>query len=158
MTRPVAAIDDATPADRTRGQTAKPVSVAGGVRALYTQDMRLMRYIVFFLLLISLPLQGVAASLALPACTGSHAPEYRDGQHLQHEGNNHKRSSTGLADDQPHCQDDCSAAMGCCHHFYTTALPPTAPAGLKLPEVYLSRVSLLATLFIPDLPQRPPRR
>lgn len=118
--------------------------------------MHPLRALLVAILLIALPLQGVAAYAPMVACADGHAagndghqhaapadPAQDSTAHDHHQGNGDPAESPG--------------GHSCCHHVVSAAVPALlalTPAALP---ILASRVSLLNTLFIPELPQRPPR-
>jgi hypothetical protein len=111
------------------------------------------------LLLLSVPLQGMASAMHALACmehgeaTGA-AAEHGHAAHDQHAGHDH-----GTAHQHPGDTDGTAehASHQCCHHFSSAAAPSFGRAAdIDLP-VFQSSLSLLETLFFPEQPQRPPR-
>jgi hypothetical protein len=108
-----------------------------------------LRKSVLIALLLVLPLQGVAATLSPLTCVSStqdeaasiHVQDHSGGTVHEHDGDSGK--------DFP--------GHPCGHNFFS-GIPAIAVtiAPTDLPE-FSSSVSLLATLFIPEQPQRPPR-
>jgi hypothetical protein len=107
------------------------------------------RKLAVLLLFAALPLQGTAATLAVLSCLSGHehqsAPSHG---HEHHDQSSHQHDGAAGADHSQHL---------CCHVFGSSlpaAAVTTPPADLPAFE---SSISLLATLFIPERPQRPPR-
>jgi hypothetical protein len=119
------------------------------------------RQYVLLLALLVLPVQGMAAALSALVCSGhegaahgvSQASDAHEHAVLHDTGVAHDHfaggsEKTGSTDHANHL---------CCHHFASSA--PGAVE--KIPDadlsVYVPALSLLATLFVPEKPQRPPR-
>jgi hypothetical protein len=107
------------------------------------------RKLAVLLLFVALPLQGAAAVLGTLSCFS--ADEYQTAHphaNAQQDGSSDHEDGNTISDSSQH--------HGC--HFFSSSLPAsvvkTAPADLPAFE---SSISLLATLFIPERPQRPPR-
>jgi hypothetical protein len=125
--------------------------------------MNRMRLIAAWLLMMALPVQGMAAHALVMACDSLQSPAVQQ-THQNHGGHTaahagHDHDSHGAAG---HHQDNSETAGGssghsCCHHASTGVLP-TAHAGMpESPREVPGSVQLLTTLHIPELPQRPPR-
>jgi hypothetical protein len=108
-----------------------------------------MRSLAMVLLLIWLPLQGVAAAV-MPFCDHQQAPvgsgDHHTDHHLAGHGPLDHSAASGTCDD-----------CGVCH----LACAPTVPSQATLPAVFLSAQRAAfecgaPPAFIPDLPQRPP--
>lgn len=121
--------------------------------------MKSLRLIAVWLLLLALPVQGLAAFTPLARCAD--APS----SHAMHDSqqNHHGVASEAHDHDTGHSQQDegqpVDQANGhsCCHHVFS-GVPSAAIPGMPAPPSGITpRVSLLATLYIPELPQRPPR-
>ena len=119
--------------------------------------LRFRRFLLI-LLLLAVPLQGVASAVHALACTpqnehaGAGVADTHDAHHSQagHEhGAPHPHS--GDAGDGDH------ASHQCCHHSSSAAAPAFGTAADTDLPVFLSSLSLLVTLFFPEQPQRPPR-
>ena len=101
------------------------------------------------MVLLLLPLQGLAATLAAFTCSSAdthhaaagHAQSHDGGLSHQHDGDT---------------SDDHSGHLGC-HHFFSAMPTAMAVAGPADIPAFESSISLLYTLFIPERPQRPPR-
>lgn len=131
---------------------------------------RIFRSALAALLILALPLQGLAAFAPATPCGEEHATMHGDTthhaaadtvkNHSTHTG--HDQASAGHdhhAPDNSTPAQDISFGSGhnCCHHVFTGVPPVAAPTPPEAPNAVMPRVSLLATLFIPELPQRPPR-
>jgi len=100
------------------------------------------------IVLLLLPLQGLAATLSAFNCVSGDA----------HQTTTHTHSHDGGL---PHEHDgetgqDPSGHLGC-HHLYS-AMPPVM--GVSIPSdipAFESSIFLLFTLFVPEQPRRPPR-
>lgn len=123
-------------------------------------NMNRMRLIAAWLLMLALPVQGMAAHALVMACDSLQSPAVQQ-THQDHGGHaaGHDHDSHGAA---VHHQDNSetagsSSGHSCCHHASTGVLP-TAHAGMpESPREIPGSVQLLTTLHIPELPQRPPR-
>lgn len=101
------------------------------------------------ILLLVIPLQGLAATLSTLSCfsaeeratTPSHAYIHHDGPSHQHEGDGSKDNS----------------GHPCCNHFFSAVPAVAATAAPSELSAFESALSLLTTLFVPERPQRPPR-
>lgn len=126
-------------------------------------NMNRMRLIAACLLMLALPVQGIAAHALVMACDSLQSPAAQQ-THQEHGG--HAAANAGhdhdSHDTSGHHQDTSetsgnSSGHSCCHHASTGVLP-TAHAGVpETPQEVPGSVQLLTTLYIPELPQRPPR-
>lgn len=122
--------------------------------------MKSMRLIAVWLLLLALPVQGLAAFSPSASCTDSPAsahvtqsPHSDSHQHHSPSAQHEHPADQQHDDSQPADQ----AGHSCCHHVFS-GLPSTVIPGTPAPPLAVTpRVLLLSTLFIPELPQRPPR-
>jgi hypothetical protein len=119
--------------------------------------MKPLRLIAVWLLLLALPVQGLAAFTPASRCADAHAG------HAMHDTQQHHGTAAQAHDHGSHQpQDDGqstdpSGGHSCCHHVFS-GVPSAAIPGMPAPPREMTaRVSLLATLYIPELPQRPPR-
>ena len=117
-----------------------------------------------WLLMLALPLQAVAAFAPLAGCGGDHAASAQQQSHDGHDGHGATAATTAhdhhAAGSHPHPGDDPAAdpsGHSCCHHVFTGATSGMSHGSLEAPRTVIQRVSLLHTLHIPELPQRPPR-
>lgn len=116
--------------------------------------MHPFRAFVIALLLMALPLQGLAAFAPAMDCA--------DVQAVNEAGHEHHGSADSVPAHDHHAPADGNAAdsasgHSCCHHV-ATAVAPGGIAGVpEAPQILIVGVRSLATLFIPELPQRPPR-
>lgn len=120
--------------------------------------LRLQRLLLMVLLMV-LPLQGMASAIHALACTpesGHASMAAADHSHAGEHG--HAAHDRGAPHQHPAGTGDSDhASHQCCHHFSSAAVPSLAnPAHADLP-VFISSISLLETLFFPEQPQRPPR-
>lgn len=126
--------------------------------------MRFLRLTAVWLLLLALPMQGIAAYAPVTRCGDTHAATV----HQAHESHAHQDHHAMTAADhgqQPtagHAHHDDSrsgeaSGHSCCHHVFTGAAPAVMPGSSRAPGTVIPRISLLTTLHIPELPQRPPR-
>lgn len=119
------------------------------------------RQCVLLLALLVLPLQGVAAALSSLVCSAheneaqvvAQTSDAHDHATLHDAGIAHDHSAGGTGNT---VNGDHSNHL-CCHHF-ASAAPAVADKtpDMQLP-VFVSALSRLATLFVPEKPQRPPR-
>jgi len=120
--------------------------------------VRFTRFLLMVLLLV-VPLQGVAAAVRALACTphsgeaaaslhDDHAMHDRHASHDHGPPHGHSGDSDSTAD---------HPAYQCCHQFSTATAPSFGSAADGDLPVFQSSLSLLETLFFPEQPQRPPR-
>ncbi len=119
--------------------------------------MNRLRALLVAVLLFALPVQGLAAyTPAMASCTDTQT-KHGDGHDQHHE---HRAPAIGTPD-QHHQSDsapaESSGGHSCCHHVVSAGAPSMNAGVAELPPVLVSRVSSLSTLYIPELPQRPPR-
>jgi hypothetical protein len=125
--------------------------------------MKLLRQFAVWLLMLTLPLQAVAAFAPVMPCTGGHAPAIAH----PHDSHAHHQAMTDSGEHPAlPCCDHQQGNSGsgnkydghsCCHQVFTGAASVILPLEPETPRVITARISLLNTLFIPELPQRPPR-
>ena len=120
--------------------------------------MKPVRHLAVWLLLLALPLQGLAAFKPSAHCSDAPSSQVvQDSHHGHHatapqadEHQHHPQPDTGQTSEQ-------AGGHSCCHHVFS-GVPAAAVPGLPAPPGSVTpRVALLATLHIPELPQRPPR-
>jgi hypothetical protein len=122
-----------------------------------------IRQIAACLLMWALPLQGFATHALIMPCDGTQSPaaEQSDIHHVGHNAASagHDHDKSGFTEHQQGSSDTAGSASGhsCCHHASTGVLPATHAGVPETPQVVPGSVQLLTTLFIPELPQRPPR-
>jgi hypothetical protein len=112
-----------------------------------------LRQILLALLLLVLPFQALAAVVGPLVCHSS----TEQNTHASYEDHHDHSAPHDHGGDGGTQGNDHGGHLGC-HHFFS-AVPLTeqpAPSAADLP-VFQTSLSLLATLFIPELPQRPPR-
>lgn len=117
-----------------------------------------VRLIAMWLLLLALPLQGLAAFTSARCVEAPPAHAMHD-NHQNHHGaasqtHDHGIGHTQQGDDQP---ADQTSGHSCCHHVFSGAAATGIPGMPVPPRGITPRVLLLTTLHIPELPQRPPR-
>lgn len=120
--------------------------------------MKRLRLTAVWLLLLALPLQGLAAFTPSARCTEAPAG------HSMHDSSQNHHGAAAVHDhgaDHPQQDSDQSTDQAnghsCCHHVFS-GVPSTAIPGTPVPPLAItSRVAALTTLFIPELPPRPPR-
>jgi len=113
--------------------------------------MSKLRTLIACLMLLALPLQGLAAYAPAAQCLDDpslHAVHNQDRALAEHAHHSHGPATPEGADQAGHA---------CCHHVCPAANAALIPLATASPQSVVPRVTLLATLFIPDLPQRPPR-
>lgn len=122
--------------------------------------MKHFRLIAVWLLMLALPLQGLAALMPSVRCADSHQSEHaaHGSQQSQHHAalqmHDHHPADHQQQDNDPSA--DQVNGHSCCHHVFSGVPSATIP-GLPVPPLAVTpRVSLLTTLYIPELPQRPP--
>lgn len=122
--------------------------------------MKYLRHIAVWLLMLTLPLQAVAAyGPAMPCGDAMTMQQAHAG------GMDHQAMAAAADPEQSPCHEHQSQnsnsidfdGHSCCHHVFTGAASVALPFVPEVPRAIVQRVSLLNTLFIPELPQRPPR-
>ena len=106
-----------------------------------------LKKLAVLLLFVALPLQGAAATLTALACSSS--DEHQTARsHAHQDGASHQHDEEAASDHTQHF----------CGHLLASS-PPAATIKMVFPglPVFESSICLLATLFIPERPQRPPR-
>jgi len=110
------------------------------------------RHLAVLLLFLALPLQGVAATIHALSCPSGgadqHAAQARGHDHGSQGSSHDHDGDTGKSD---------SANHFCCNLVASGMLAVPAVVLQAKPPAFESPISLLATLFIPEQPQRPPR-
>jgi len=119
-------------------------------------SMNPFRALLVAMLLIALPMQGIAAYVPMVACADAHAasndvhpnaspadPSHDTTAHDHHQGNSEPADPAG--------------GHSCCHHVVSAAAPALQFSTPATPPILATLVPLLNSLFIPELPQRPPR-
>lgn len=126
--------------------------------------MKYPRHIAVWLLMLILPLQAVAAyAPAAAACGDQHAAAMHQteadhsGHHAMAAAADHGQQSANEHQHHESSPSNDFDGHSCCHQVFTGAASVALPFAPESPPVILQRVSLLNTLFIPELPQRPPR-
>ncbi|MBX3652302.1 MAG: hypothetical protein KF771_13110 [Burkholderiales bacterium] len=118
--------------------------------------MNRFRALLVAILLLALPAQGLAAYTPAMACTDAQTM-HGDGHDQHHE----QHAPADVAMDHHHQSDsgtaDPAGGHSCCHHVVSAGAPALIAGIAEVPRILVSRVSSLATLYIPELPQRPPR-
>jgi hypothetical protein len=120
--------------------------------------MKALRLIATWLLLLALPVQGLAAYTPSARCSDSersaHAAVNQHHAEAAVQAHDHSAGHQQHNDGQP---ADQASGHACCHHVFS-GVPSTAIPGIPAPPLAIStRVALLTTLFIPELLPRPPR-
>jgi hypothetical protein len=124
--------------------------------------MKRLRQIAAWLLMLALPLQGIAAYAPLAPCGDEHAAASQQAHDHDAQAGHHAQAAAdhhAAAGQQHHDHEPANDASGhsCCHHVFTGAATGATPQPPEAPLAVIPRISLLNTLFIPELPQRPPR-
>lgn len=126
--------------------------------------MTLLRHIAVWLLMLTLPLQAVAAYAPVMPCGGGHGSSAVQPAH--EDRMDHQAMADAAEQSHSPCTEHQSQGSGasndfdghsCCHHVFTGAASVALPFVPEAPRAITQRVPLLNTLFIPELPQRPPR-
>lgn len=129
---------------------------------IYTEMMVPIRRVALFLLILWLPVQGIAA-VAMPFC--AHALGHENAAADVQTGHEHHGHAHGPASDMHPGQDSEPANhpdLGCngcgpCHLACAPAVPAAATLVLMSAEGdYSPLCTTLARLFIPEQPQPPP--
>lgn len=120
---------------------------------------KLARLIALWLLLLALPLQGLAAFTPSARCADAPPVHAMHDSHQNHHGaasqaHNHDTGHPQQDDEQP---ADQTSGHSCCHHVFSAAAVDGIPGMPAPPRGITPRVLPLTTLHIPELPQRPPR-
>ena len=119
-------------------------------------SMNPFRALLVAMLLIALPMQGIAAYVPMVACADGHAASNDGHQHTAAADPAH--DSTAHDHHQGNSEPaDPAGGHSCCHHVVSAAAPALLISTLAAPSILVAHVPLLNTLFIPELPQRPPR-
>ncbi|MCW5605195.1 MAG: hypothetical protein KIT18_11690 [Burkholderiales bacterium] len=127
--------------------------------------MKLGTAVIAVLLLLILPLQGLAAVLNPLLClSGQHQPaamamaQERQNSHAGHE---HDQAPVTASTDHYHDHggeaDNVSGGHLCCHHAFTGALPVHVMTGVDAPSVYTASDSVVPVPFFSERLPRPPR-
>ena len=124
--------------------------------------MKNVRIIAVWLLMLALPLQGLAAITSSASCLdadsgqATHAASVDSGNHhaVAAQAHDHPTDFPQHDDGQP---VDLAGAHACCHHVFSGVPSAAIPGTPAPPHVVAQRVTLLATLHIPELPLRPPQ-
>lgn len=124
--------------------------------------MKSLRQIAVWLLMLCLPLQAVAAYAPVSAsCGDAHAAHQSEANHSGHHATvaaaGHDQQSANEHQHHDSSPSNDFDGHSCCHHVFTGAAAVAMPFAPQAPRVVTPRVSLLNTLFIPEMPQRPPR-
>ncbi len=118
--------------------------------------MNRLRALLVAVLLLALPVQGLAAYTPAMACSDAQA------MHGDSDNRQHGHHAPAQAAMDHHHQSDSSPAEpsgghSCCHHVVSAGAPALIAGIAETPRVLVSRSASLATLYIPEMPQRPPR-
>jgi hypothetical protein len=117
-----------------------------------------IRRVLVFLMICILPVQAMAAALVPVSCASAAG-------HEEHLGSQPAHAHAGPSEAHTHAYAHGDADHGsesvhgnlCCHQSASAAPSVHVLAAPQDFRVYTSSVSLLAPLYIPELPQRPPR-
>ncbi len=125
--------------------------------------MKPFRHIAVWLLMLTLPLQALAAYAPAMPCGDMQAAA------MQPSNDNpmdHSMMMAASDQGQSPCTEHQTQNSGgtgdfdghsCCHHVFTVAASMLLPLAPEAPRAITPRIASLNTLFIPELPQRPPR-
>lgn len=123
--------------------------------------MKYLRHIAVWLLMLTLPLQAVAAYAPVMPCgdgPGLAMPQaHQDRTDHQAMTASAGQEQSPCSEHKPQSSNNDFDGHSCCHLVFTGAASVILPFAPEAPRVIVQRVSLLNTLFIPELPQRPPR-
>lgn len=124
--------------------------------------MTLLRHIAVWLLMLILPMQAVAAYAPVMPCgkqEGAMQQAHESGMdhHSMAASDDHGQSPCTEHQSQGNTAGHDFDGHSCCHQVFTGAASVTLPFAPEAPRVITPHVPLLNTLFIPELPQRPPR-
>jgi hypothetical protein len=108
------------------------------------------RQLAVLLVFLALPLQGMAATIHALSCLSD-----GNGQHAA-QAHVHDRGPHGSSHDHDGDTGKSDSAHFCCKLVASGMLVVPTAALPAEPPTFESPISLLATLFIPDRPQRPP--
>lgn len=121
--------------------------------------MKLLRLIAIWLLMLALPMQGLAAISSATLCSETQNSQRVAPEHGSHAGNmahshEHSAGPQHPDDNQP---ADQAGGHSCCNHVFSAVPSANIPGAPVTPHIASVRLPLLATIHIPELPQRPPR-
>ncbi len=125
--------------------------------------MKLLRHIAVWLLMLTLPPQALAAYAPVMPCSDAHAaatqPSHQSSMDHQATMATADQGQSPCTEHQPQSSGSTSDFDGhsCCHPVFTGVAQVILPFAPEAPRAIKPRISLLNTLFIPELPQRPPR-
>ena len=121
--------------------------------------MKLLRLIAIWLLMLALPMQGLAAISSAIPCSETHNSQRVAPEHGSHAANMAHSHEHPAGPQQPDDSQPADQAGGhpCCNHVFSAVPSANIPGPPAAPHVVTVPVSLLATIHIPELPQRPPR-
>ena len=126
---------------------------------IHCHPMKLLRLIAIWLLMLALPMQGLAAVSSAMPCSDTQNSQNVALGHDSHAGNMAHSHEHPAGPQQPDDSQPADQAGGhpCCNHVFS-AVPSANIPGLPVtPHIANVRLPLLATIHIPELPQRPPR-
>jgi hypothetical protein len=119
--------------------------------------MKHLRLIAVWLLMLTLPLQGLAALMPSVRCADSPPAHAVDSQQGQHHAAPQMHDHPAEHQQQDNDQPDQPNGHSCCHQVFSGVPSAAIPGMPASPSTVTPRVSLLTTLYIPELPQRPPQ-
>lgn len=115
--------------------------------------MRFLRIIITALLIATLPVQVLASWAPAASCNNAHA-HHQDHSHAGQGHYSHHGDSMQHDDGLP---TDTASGHSCCHQVFS-GVTTTDISGTPVTLCSVTaRLRSLATLYIPELPQRPPR-
>jgi hypothetical protein len=121
---------------------------------IHCRPMKLLRLIAIWLLMLALPMQGLAAISTVVPCSDTQNSRIVAVGHDSHAGNMAHSHEHPASPQQP---DDQAGGHPCCNHVFSAVPSANIPGAPVTPHIANVRVPLLATIHIPELPQRPPR-
>jgi len=112
------------------------------------------RKLLALMVFLTLPLQGVAATVHALSCLNDGNPH---AAHSQAHGHGHDHGSHAA----PHGHDGDAgkhdSAHFCCNIFSSGMLNVPASSADAAPPIFATAIPSFVTLFVPEQPQRPPR-
>jgi len=122
--------------------------------------MKILRLLATWLLLLTLPAQALAAYAPSASCAGEQAVSAPQVHGDMPAAAVHDHDPAAPAGHQHHDDGqpaDAAAGNSCCHHVFSGVPSASIPGTPAAPDSVVVHVSLLSTLYFPELPQRPPR-
>jgi hypothetical protein len=123
--------------------------------------MKLFRHMAVWLLMLTLPLQALAVYAPVMPCGDMHAAAAQPSMETPMD---HQAMMVAADQEQSPCTEHQSQnsstdfdGHSCCHPVFTGVAQVILPFAPEAPRAITPRIALLNPLFIPELPQRPPR-